>query len=170
MSDTYMTENSFEDNLALYGTDITTWPTAVQASAKLFARSARGKALMADYEMLDTEMQTFSDTANDFTLSANMLHRLKSIPTAYSAPAVETAGIGSVIKQMLDDLADNFSPKVWMTQAASMALALFMGFYISLDQGTDITSDDLEADVDISASLFAELDEDAFTTEGEEDG
>lgn len=169
-----MKQDVFEDNLALYGTDLSHWPADYQQEARQFAATEAGRQLLQSYRQLDMMIQTarITEEKTNYAKSEDFLTSLKSIPRYYnqqSAKAQHSPSSSSLIdvfNTILEDLKQGLSPGVLVAQAACMAAALFLGIYVA-GSPAEVSIKGVQGDdsIDISETLFAEMDYDNFLTD-----
>ncbi|UTW59139.1 hypothetical protein KFE96_02190 [Kordiimonas sp. SCSIO 12603] len=152
-----MKQDTFEELLCMYGTDISVWPTEVREAAQIYAETEVGIALLeAEHEidqMFEAGIAMGPETASDGNSDA-FLSRLACIPEQH-AQAVYAVSSGNVglfthIKTLFAETF-RFSAASYAAQGFAFVAVLTAGIMVGA-QTTVATADD---DLDLSEDWFA---------------
>lgn len=162
-----MTVEKFENYLDQYGADVATWPLVIRDQGQAFLLTDEGvdlaqKSNNAAAQLLNLKAETahvstptsLLDRLYDIAELPQQITQQISVASLVSAPKT----IAEKINGFMQDLADTFTLKVAFTQATAMVSALVLGVYLSADPQMMPTDTETE-DYDISASMFAELED-----------
>lgn len=147
-----MTLEQFEENLDLYGSDLSIWPDHLaQAADGLLKSSSAAQHALEDARLLDATLDAYTIDAPSAAFEASLLDLA---PKASVSEQQQKGGIKSW-----------FSLRLVTTATAALACAAF-GFVIGIQSINSIQMDK-EADAFVSASLDGTSYTDEFWT-GEE--
>ncbi|MEX0298078.1 MAG: hypothetical protein AB3N28_03340 [Kordiimonas sp.] len=156
-----MNEAKFEDLLARYGADLESWPSKDQPSAKAFAKTETGQAMLEAELQLDELFASNIATGHEHTEDRNLeafLSRLDAVPTGYSQEIPEKKSWLVDIQRLFASFDVELSPGALVSQMAALVVALGMGIMVGFSSEDSGYVSNFEAEeIDISEAWFADL-------------
>ncbi len=157
-----MTEIEFEQQLSLFGADISAWPAESRTAAEAFAQTNQGKKLLEAEKQLDSLFSVSLAMGHEHIEDRNLeafLKRLEAVPHSYVQEKPLQNKWFSGLQAFLASFDIEVSSAALASQMAALFVALGVGIMVGFNSegGVPSGNDVGTTEIDISETWFSDI-------------